>query len=186
MSLIRITDAVVEPVTLAEAKRHLRIDCSDSDLDSDITDLIATARMAAEDRLQRTLIATQWRYTADQLYRCHGLPMGHVMSVQKVEIRDASGQLQPLEPTDWRLVEDSIMPTFGHRWPDHLAEPGAVCVAYTAGYGDTAAAVPRPIVQWIKLALTDLYTQRSRVAERPAVPQEFADSLLDTYRVLTR
>lgn len=187
MSLTRITDAVVEPFNLAEAKRHLRIDYSDSDLDSDINALITTARTTAEDRLQRTLVSTQWLYTVERIDRCHALPMGPIISVEQVQIRDITGQLQTLEPTDWRLVDDYLMPAVGvQNWATYLVEPGAVRIAYTAGYGDTAATVPKPIVQWIKLALTDLKEQISRSAERPALPQEFADSLLDAYRVLTR
>lgn len=56
-------------------------------------------------------------------------------------------------------------------------------VTYKAGYGTAAADVPAPIVSWIKLAMTDLYEQRARSAERPAVPMQFADGLLDAYRV---
>jgi hypothetical protein len=33
------------------------------------------------------------------------------------------------------------------------------------------------------LALGDMYNNRERSAEKPVVPQNFADALLDTYRL---
>jgi hypothetical protein len=56
-------------------------------------------------------------------------------------------------------------------------------ITYTAGYGPAAADVPAPIKSWLLLAIGDMYANRQRSAERPQVPQGFADSLLDPYRI---
>ena len=190
MALDRITDATVEPLTVEQAKRHLREDLDDPYVNDDIAAMITTARMDAEHRLQRTLITTTWRLTLDAFPDfCTGhkdgairLPMGRTLSVASVKYVDAAGTLQTLA-SDQYLVDTSgdtarITPAYGLSWPSMRVQTGAVQVQYTAGYGSTAASVPAPIASWIKLALTDLYGQRGRSSDRPMVPHQFADGLL--------
>lgn len=189
MTTIKITDASVEPLTLAQAKDHLRETLVDAGNDAYITALITVARQAAEDRLQRTLLETTLQRVLPG-FPCSDaikLSLPSVLSIDWVKYIDASGVEQTLAPTEYSLQPGSepgqLWPAYGKSWPSHRCQPGAVHVQYKAGYGSTADKVPTPIVQWIKLALTDLYENRARSAERPAVPQQFADSLLDTYRV---
>lgn len=201
----RITDATTEPVTLAEAKVHLREPLEDADNDAYIAALITSARLDAEHRLQRTLITTTWRLTLDAFpsFVCDGrvrpvngygdgairLAMGRVIAVQSITYLDADGAERTLAADQYRvdLAGDvaRITPAYGLSWPTTRAVTGAVQVNYTAGYGASAAAVPAPIKSWIKLAVGDLYDQRSRSAEKPAVPQHFADALLDAARIWT-
>ena len=195
MATYRITDATLEPLTIEQAKRHLREDLVDPDNDADIGSLITAARLDAEFRLQRTLITSTWRHTLDAFPSlCTGyqdgairLPMGSTIAVTSVQYVDQAGTLQTLA-ADQYLIDASgdvarITPAYGLSWPATRDQPGAVQVTYTAGYGSTAASVPAPIVSWIKLAVSDLYGQRSRSAERPMVPHHFADGLLDAYRI---
>ena len=195
MPIDRITDATVEPVTLIEAKVHLRETLGDADNDAHIAGLITAARLDAEHRLQRTLISTAWRLTRDTFYAWRGgcwdaeirLPMGKTIGVQSVKYVDDAGTLQTLA-ADQYLVDLAgdvarIVPAYGLGWPNVRAQPGAVQVNYTAGYGVDASVVPAPIKSWIKLALGDMYERRERSAERPAVPMQFADGLLDPYRI---
>ena len=62
-SLKRLTEPAVEPVTLAEAKKHLRVE-HDAD-DALITASIVAAREWCETYLDATLIHTQWQMTLD-------------------------------------------------------------------------------------------------------------------------
>ena len=57
-SLTRQTPPAVEPVTLSEAKAHLRVDSTDDD--AYIATLITAAREWVEAYLDRTLVHTQW------------------------------------------------------------------------------------------------------------------------------
>ena len=57
-SLTRQTPPAVEPVTLSEAKAHLRVDATDDD--AYIITLISAAREWCEQYLDRTLVLTQW------------------------------------------------------------------------------------------------------------------------------
>jgi uncharacterized phiE125 gp8 family phage protein len=195
MATYRTTDATLEPLTIEQAKRHLREDLVDPDNDADIAACITAARLDAEFRLQRTLITSTWRHTLDAFpslcsdYKDGAirLPMGRTIAVTSVKYVDDNGTLQTLA-ADQYLVDASgdvarITPAYGLSWPSTRVQPGAVQVNYTAGYGSTAATVPAPIVSWIKLAMSDLYGQRGRSAERPMLPHHFADGLLDGYRI---
>lgn len=59
-----IARPAVEPVTLAEAKTHLRVDLADDDLL--IGALITAARQHAETITRRALVTQQWKMTLDQ------------------------------------------------------------------------------------------------------------------------
>lgn len=184
MTTIRILDAATEPVTLDQAKSHLRVDGTDED--TLITALIKAARQDAENRLQRTLLESTWRLTLDAFPRAWPydvilLGWGPIISVSSVKYYDPAGTLQTLDPSAYRLADGGIESATS--WPATQARRGAVEVTYLAGYGAAASAVPAPIVQWILLALGDLYANRERSAERPVVAQGFADGLLDPYRV---
>lgn len=178
MTLRKTTQPTSEPVTLATAKLHLRVDVADDD--AYITTLIVAARTACEERLERSLITTGWTLTLDAFPEEISLPSGPVISVTSLQYLDTNGATQTLAGS--LLVGDVIYPAYATAWPDTREQANAVTVVYTAGYG-AAADVPAPIVQWILLAVGDMYAMRERSAERPAVAQGFADGLLDTYKV---
>ena len=71
-SLLRDTHPLVEPVTLADAKAHLRID-NDAE-DALIQSLISTARQWAEDYCDRTFVLTKWVLRTDSFYGQVGSP----------------------------------------------------------------------------------------------------------------
>lgn len=190
MPTIKITDATVEPLTLAEAKAHLRETQTETHNDLYIASLITTVRQAAEDRLQRTLLTTTWQRTLDRFPACSAgveLYMPRVISVVHVKYVAPDGTLTTLDPAAYELENTAepglLLPAHNTSWPATRVRPGAVQIQYTAGYGATADKIPQPIVHWIKLALTDLYGTRRRSAERPALPQDFAEGLLDHHKV---
>lgn len=177
-----LADAV-QPVTLAAAKLQTRTDCDSED--TLIVDAIAAATDAASDRLQRALVPAQYRLTIDQFPAAIELPMPPIMAVQSVKYIDETGAQQTLDPQDYYLdnVREPgyLVPAPGRAWPTTQDRINAVEVEYTAGYANSA--VPSPVKSWILLAVGDLYEQRTRSAEKPAVPQHFADSLLDPYKI---
>lgn len=172
-----------EPVTLAQAKQHLRTDCDDEDVMIGMS--ITTARTAAEDRLQRALVPSTWQLTLDEWPDVIQLQRPPVQSVEAVRYVDQAGQLQTLPPADYIIDLASeparIVPAPGKSWPALQDRINAVEVDYVAGY--PAGQVPAPLTAWMLLVLGDLMEQRSRSDSKPAVPQHFADSLLDTYIV---
>lgn len=182
MGLRRTTQPAGEPVSLEEAKLHLRVDHDDEDVR--IESLILTARMAAEKRLQRTLLLSGWTLTCDDFGALYELPMAPLVAVTSIGYADCAGAPQVLSPTAY-CVDPTSEPGRVVRvgpWPCTARQPAAVTVIYTAGYA-AAADVPEPIRQWILLAVGDLYANREASAERPQVPQDFADRLLDPYKI---
>jgi len=76
-ALERVTNPEIEPVTLAEMKRHLRAYADVTTEDPDITGIIVSAREWVEDYTARALIDQKWRLSIDgHLYdRVSGLNM---------------------------------------------------------------------------------------------------------------
>ncbi len=172
-------------MTLAQAKAHLRVDGADED--AYIQGLIEVARTTAEERLGRTLVNTAWRLTLDDFPEAFTLYMPPVASVQSVIYWSEAGEQLTLDPADYVLDAVSepgfLVPAPNKAWPATDGRINAVVVNYTAGYGATATSVPAPIRHWMLLAIGDLFAQRERSSDRPALPQNFADGLLDPYKI---
>lgn len=181
----RITDATVEPVTLAEAKMHLRVDHADED--AYISARITAVRQAAEHIMQRTILQTTWQMVRDDFAPALRLEYPRIIAVQALEYTDAAGVSQTLDPADYTLDAYSepgyIVPAPGKSWPTTYGVVNAVRVTYTAGYGATAETVPAPIRQWILLQLESAYRNRGAVISSGLQPLAFTDRLLDVGRV---
>lgn len=188
MPLQLVTPPSGEPVSLAEAKLHLRVDVDDDD--ALISSLIATARQAAETLTGRQLISARWKLVLD------AFPWGEILlakcpvqSIVSIQYLDMNGLSQMLPSSDY-VVDTAceparITPVFGKTWPPTLPQIGAVTVTFDAGYG-AASAVPEGLKSWIKLRVGSLYAHREEMSilMRGRIdPLPFVDGLLDPYRV---
>lgn len=185
MNPIRTQQPAVEPITLALAKHHLRVDVTEDD--TYIEGLIPVVRIEAENRLQRTLIQSAWRTTLSGFPAQIELRMPPVVAVTTVEYQDEAGVWQVLSAADYSVDTGSlpavVVPAPGTQWPAVAPGLNTVRVSYTAGYGADAASVPAPIRHWLLLALADLYQGRMRSSDKAMLPQSFADGLIDSYKV---
>ena len=204
MPLQLVTPPAEEPVSLAEAKQHLRVDGGDDDLL--IGSLITAARQAAETKTGRQLITARWKLVLDAFPgpslmqsatgASFSLP-GHaillakcpVQSVVSIEYLDMNGTTQVMPASDYVLdtacEPARLTPVFGKTWPPTLPQMGAVSVTFDAGYG-TASAVPEGLKSWIKLRVGSLYGHREEmsVLSRGRIdPLPFVDGLLDGFKV---
>jgi uncharacterized phiE125 gp8 family phage protein len=204
MPMQLITPPAGEPVSLAEAKLHLRVDFDDDD--SLIQVLISAARQAAETLTNRQLVTARWQMVLDsfpgpslmgvpagQTFTLPGhavlLPKSPVQSVVEIRYLDMAGAWQVMPAANYTVdcacEPARITPVYGQIWPIALPQIGAVSVIFDAGYGD-ALAVPDGIKTWIKLRLGSLYVHREEVASmtRGRIdPLPFIDGLLDPYKV---
>ena len=189
MPIQLVTPPAEEPVSLAEAKRYLRVDFPDED--ALITSLISAARMAAETLTGRQLVTARWKLVLNGFRECMiMLPKCPVQSVFSIQYLDMAGVIQTMPPADYVVDNASeparIAPVFGKTWPITLPQIGAVWVTFDAGYGP-AASVPEGLKSWIKLRVGSLYAHREEVAllTRGSIASlPFLDGLLDPYKVV--
>lgn len=198
--LVQTAAPSTEPVTLAEARVHLRLTADDSTAeDGLITRLIADARRRAESLTGRSFVTQSWRLVLDAFPHCIVLERGDVQQIDSLTYRDTAGVTQTVtwgaasnsvqRSTDGTLVADltggtaRIMPAFGNVWPIAIPEIGAIAVTYTAGYG-AAPAVPEGIKDWILLRVASLYANREEAAAGIVSPMPWLDGMLDPYTVV--
>lgn len=94
-SLVRAADPASNPVTLAEAKSHLRIDSSaEDDL---IGTLITAATRWAEDYTDRTFCHTQWQMRIDSFYGPVGSPVQFGLKADGNNIEGRQGTVPNLD-----------------------------------------------------------------------------------------
>ena len=187
MALIRIVAPASEPVDLATAKLHCRVDGSDED--ALITALIVAAREKAEHETGRALVTQTWELVKDDFLSACTLRKAPIQSVTSVKYLDANtGAEQTLDPAEYLLDKDNepgkVVPAYGKTFPATYGVPNAVRIRYVAGYGN-AAAVPQAIKQWMLLAVGTMYAQRETAiaGQIASIPDRFWSGLLDPYRL---
>jgi len=171
-SLKRLTPPASEPITLAEAKQHLRVD-TDSD-DSYITALITCAREFCEDYLDRTLMTTQWQMKMDNFPQEIGVPKPPMISsgtatvVSVTYVANSLGGTATLSSSQYRVDRDStpgaLRPLYGGSWPSHLSDENSLTVTWWAGYGNSPEDVPR-IVRHAMLMLVGTWYERRQAVD---------------------
>lgn len=162
-----VTAPAVEPITLTEAKEHLREDGVGQDsLIEDV--LIPAARQYVEKRTWRALITQTWDFT---WYRFPigpglGLSLPPLQSVTSVTYYDTDNALQTFASSNY-IVDTSMEPGTirlleGVSWPDTYARPSAVIVRAVVGYG-VAADVPAQYKHAMNLLVGHWYANREGV-----------------------
>lgn len=163
--LIVTVAATVEPVTLDEAKAHLRV-THDSD-DTLIGGLITAAREAAEQITGRALAAATYRYASEEtVTAATRLPLWPVASVTSVAYTDADGATQTMDSGNYTLDGDrarlniDTLPAF----------IGDLSVTFTVA----PSLIPEAVKTGIKRRIEELYTGE---------PTDLSERILHLYRV---
>ena len=190
-----ITAPAEEPVSLAEARAHLRIDDDNTAFDARIQVMIAAARQTAEHEMGRKLIRQTWDFVIDA-FPCGSesirLPADLVKphSIGHIKYLDTSGVVQTVDPNDYDLDRHNmpgyVLPAADAAWPSDVADSAnAVSVRVLCGEWDAAANVPAAIKQWILLQVGTMYEHgKDQVVgvSVASLPNRFTDRLLDPYR----
>lgn len=178
MKRILLEGPAVEPVLLAEAKAHLRVDGDNED--NLIGALIAAARVAVETEIRRVLIAQGWRLIVEG-WPSEGvtLPIQPVLSVEAVRAIDVSGAATELTEDDFEFEAADFSVTL-----DPVAGAVRYEIDFTAGYGSSGLDVPQPLRQAIRLLVTHWYENRSAVVlgDNPAATPLAYRELVAPYR----
>lgn len=186
MSLKLITAPASEPITLAEAKAHLRV--THSAEDTLIESLIKEARDFCEAETGRALMAQTWEKTYDNFPAALELAKLPVSSVTTLKYTDENGAEQTLSSASYVLDNASddrsawVVPAEGYSWPATYTGINGVRVRFIAGYADTDS-VPAALKQWIKLQIGSWYNNREAVTPGQMSRLPYIDSLLNAYRV---
>lgn len=194
-SLTRQTPPAVEPVTLAEAKAHCRVDASDDD--AYIVTLITAAREWVEQYLDRTLVHTQWVMRFDkfppdgthdiELPRPPVVASGTATAVA-LTFTFENGNTSTYSTASYRVDRAStpgaVKTLYGQTWPPHLQDDNAISVTWWAGYGASGSSVPAAIRHAILMLVGHWYEFRSSVPTGSISKEiEFGvKSLLDSHR----
>lgn len=191
--LIRTAEPAAEPVSVAQARAHLRLD---GDAEADLlAALIAGAREVAETMTGRALVTQSWTLSLDgwgedgadgvgpaglawpaglsAAPRCArlalALPRPPLISVEAVTTFDVGGAGSVWDPAayfvDRAAVPGRIVRLRGASWPAPGRPLGGIEIAFTAGYGD-AAAVPAGLRQAVLLLVAHWFENRE-----PAPPR---------------
>lgn len=189
MSVKVITPAATYPVTLAQARTHLRITPYGTPLahpeDAYIENiLIPSATAWVEQYIDRAIVTQTVELALNEFTDRVYLPLGNIQSVTSVKaLVDGA---ETTVSTDVYSLNDYAQSAYLYLkadqvWPDVDAVDNAVKVRYVVGY----ASVPAPIVSAIYLLIGHLFENRQQnivglsVSELPMG----ISSLLQTYRL---
>lgn len=191
--LVRVaqSDVLTAPLTLTEAKTHLRV------VDGDENDYIIALIRAAADKIERdTGLVLRQRavnvaFAGWHVNGSNRLPLwrGPVVAVTAIAYDDAAGAEQVLAANQYRLRSFAgalwVVPANGVTWPAVEPGIGTVRVTYQAGYANNDA-VPASLRQAAFLLVGHWYENREAVnSDRTPVDVPLAyDALINPYRVL--
>lgn len=189
MNAILETPPLVEPVSLVDAKLHLKVD-TDAD-DTLISNLIVTARQHIETMTQSVLINQTWRIYFDRWSPDNQmlLPVRPITSV--ILLKTFSDQDVPstIDPSHYYADLVSSSPKLILRSSRTWAKPQRVAngieIEVIAGFGSSASDVPHPLKQAVLILLAHWYENRQiECAGLPAKDLGSAlQSLLRPYKV---
>ena len=188
MTQVLITPPALEPLSLAEAKAHLRLDTTDED--DLVTALIVAARQLIERETRRALITQTWRVIFDAWPDPNTIriPLAPFISVTAVRIFDVANTPSVLNPASY-FVD---------------AQPGAARLYFTiappnpgrviagieldvvAGYGPAAANVPELLRLAIRMLVARWFEARGDAAADTGASRipPVIEALLAPFRVM--
>lgn len=164
MPSILLAPPVLEPITLAEAKAHLRV--AHADEDQLISTLIVAARRLAEAQTGLLFVAQQWQCLADD-WPDNGvisLPVAPVVAIEEVASFGDDDVKSVIDPAHYYADLPSRPPRLMLRGSRVWARPGrianGVVVTVTAGFGAAASDVPEPLRHAVRLMIGHWFDHR--------------------------
>ena len=162
MSLVLNTPPAAEPVTLDQAKAHLKVDTSDDD--ALIAQLVTAARARAEWQTGRAFVTQDWTLWLDAwpLQGVVEIPLAPLQAVTSFTTYACDDSATVLDTGKYRVDANSepgrvvLQPGVTLA---ALRDINAIAITFTAGYGE-AAAVPTPVAAAILQIVASLYAHR--------------------------
>jgi uncharacterized phiE125 gp8 family phage protein len=155
------TPASSEPLSLADAKLHLKVDTSDDD--ALITSQIVVARKWIELHCNKSLPQQTLKAYFDSTPPNGGkllLPQSPCSSITSIEYIDTDGTTQTWASSLYTLdsvsVPARVYPAYGESWPSLRNENNSLIITYVAG----KTSVDEEITHAMKLMIGSLYMSR--------------------------
>lgn len=183
-----ITQPSSEPISLSDAKAHLRVTSNAEDVL--ISQRISMIRHYCENQTQISLMPQTWELVSDWFCCEMLLPHPPVQSIASIKYFDVDGVEQTIPSADYVLdnIDDlhaRVVPASGKEWPKVAYGTNVVRIRYVAGYPD-ANAVPGPIQLYILAHLARWFINRSAEgSENGGSGSGFAESLIEPYKIWT-
>jgi uncharacterized phiE125 gp8 family phage protein len=192
-----ITPASSTPITLAQAKAHLRL--IDTSEDTLLADYINSATDYVQEDTGRQLVTATWRLTADRFPASaytwrEGVPITTelltdvsfylercpVQSITSIKYYDQTGTQQTMSASDYVLDNTSeparVFPALNKMWPFAQPLPASVQIDFVAGYGTAESGlIPPRLLSAVRLALGNIYENRESVV-LGGIPSEMPQS----------
>ncbi|MEQ1650701.1 MAG: head-tail connector protein [Hyphomicrobiaceae bacterium] len=184
MALILTAPPAVEPVSLVEAKAHLRVDGDAENIL--IQSLILTSRLHIETAFGLALIQQSWAIFRDAWPSAREvmLPLNPIKSIDAIRLYDATGTfiLAPLAgfTVDSSANQSRLVRHANLTLPQPHRPANGIEIAVTAGFGPNPSDVPAPIRHALLLLVAHWYEHRdpSEIGtEETRVPQAVSDLL---------
>jgi uncharacterized phiE125 gp8 family phage protein len=183
MGLYLKTQPTFEPVTLGEAKAHLRVTHAEDD--TYITHLITVARTHAERYLGGAIPKQTWVWTLDAwpVFPVD-VPKPPLVSVVSFSYTDSAGITHDVSASDYTVDTENMPGRIYYEPPAAaLADIKGVRIEFEAGY-KSADDIPADIRHAILLLVGHWYENREDVApDRLTIVPRCVDALLNPWRV---
>lgn len=194
MNLKIITAPTIEPLTLTEAKAHLRV-TSTAD-DTLITTLIKVARQQCENFTGRALASATFELIMDSFPNGNiELPMTPVESVTSIKYKDSDNVETTWSSAEYIFYNSEpavINLAYNKSYPTFTPYPiGAVKIRFVAGYKlsgtDASLIIPEVIKQALLLQISTLYENRENIIIGQTVAEMTfgTKSLLYPYKIFS-
>ncbi len=166
MSLVLKTPPALEPITLVEAKTHLRLDVTAED--AYVAALITTARLQVESALSIALLHQTWSYLLDAWPQSPiiPLPLSPIAQLVSIKSYDANDSPTTHAPGNFQLDGTASPPRLLQKAipvTTALRAMNAIEISFVAGFGATPAAVPAPIRHALLMLVAHWYENRDVV-----------------------
>lgn len=187
MALVLVTPPASAPISLVEAKSHLRVDHSDEDTHIQLLIDAATSYLDGYTGiLGRCIVQQTWDLYLDEFPTSESsiqIPLGPLISVSSVTYTDTNGDPATVDSDNYTVDTVTppgwVVPDSSFSWPSTLDAINAVKVRFIAGY----STVPPAIKAAMLLMVADLYENREPVVIGQTVNETRAvQSLLAPFR----
>ena len=181
MTIAELLPPAVEPVTLAEAKAHLRLDAADED--ALLSALVRVAREHLEAATGLCLITRPLRLYLDDWpeTRVIQIARGPVQAIESVTLYDAGGE-EVSWPVEGHVLDRQARPArlLMKRGEGVARAINGIEIDFSAGFGESGAEVPDVLKRAMLMHVAQMFAFRGAVAtaDQPAGIPDGYDRLI--------